>query len=218
MVTTDDEDLAWQARSFRDHGYDVRQRLSLLELEQKLPYRHNMVGWNYRMTEMQSAIGLAELERIDTWNLPNRRRNARIIIDAVKDLPQVKYTPVDTDDRQNGWYAMAFSLDLENMTCDIDKFVSACGAEGAPCWKVFWPQCHTERAFQEGNSFGNSGFPFKSAEYTDPASADYSKVEVPNAVWHQSHTFTCFAYPTFGEEDCRQIGDALLKVIKAYSK
>ncbi|MEK7754004.1 MAG: DegT/DnrJ/EryC1/StrS family aminotransferase, partial [Acidobacteriota bacterium] len=57
MMTTDDEEIAWRARSFRDHGYDVKQRLSLLELEQKLPYIHNMVGWNYRMTEMQSAIG-----------------------------------------------------------------------------------------------------------------------------------------------------------------
>ena len=70
MVTTDDEDLAWEARSFRDHGYDVKERLNLLELEQKLPYIHNMVGWNYRMTEMQSAIGLAELDRMDNWNMP----------------------------------------------------------------------------------------------------------------------------------------------------
>ena len=62
MVTTDNEDLAWVARSFRDHGYDVKDRLNLLELEQKLSYIHNMVGWNYRMTEMQSAIGLAELD------------------------------------------------------------------------------------------------------------------------------------------------------------
>ena len=93
MVTTDDEELAWQARSFRDHGYDVKQRLNLLELEQKLPYIHNMVGWNYRMTEMQSAIGLAELERMDTWNMPARRRNAQILMDALKALPQVKYLP-----------------------------------------------------------------------------------------------------------------------------
>ena len=70
MVTTDDEDLAWEARSFRDHGYDVKERLNLLALEQKLPYIHNRVGWNYRMTEMQSAIGLAELERMDNWNMP----------------------------------------------------------------------------------------------------------------------------------------------------
>jgi len=218
MVTTDDEDLAWQARSFRDHGYDVKQRLSLLELEQRLPYIHNMVGWNYRMTEMQSAIGLAELERIDTWNLPIRRRNARIIIDSIKDLPQVVHTPIDTEERRNGWYVMAFSLDIENMTCDIDQFVAACAAEGAPCWKVFWPQCHTEKAYRQHNSFGRSGFPFTSKEYTDPESVDYSKVEVPNAVWHQSHTFTCFAFPTYTEEDCRQIGGALAKVIKAYSK
>ncbi len=218
MVTTDDEDLAWQARSFRDHGYDVKQRLSLLELEQRLPYIHNMVGWNYRMTEMQSAIGLAELERIDTWNLPRRRRNARIIIDSIKDLPRVVQTPIDTEDRRNGWYVMAFSLDIENMTCDIDQFVAACAAEGAPCWRVFWPQCHTEKAYRQHNSFGKSGFPFKSREYTDPESVDYSKVEVPNAVWHQSHTFTCFAFPTYTEEDCRQIGCALAKVIKAYSK
>jgi len=178
----------------------------------------NKIQLNYRMTEMQSAIGLAELKRIDTWNLPARRRNARIIIGAIEHLPQVKYAPIDTNDRQNGWYVLAFSLDIENMACDINRFVSACGAEGAPCWRVFWPQCHTERAFQQANSFGRSGFPFKSKEYTDPASVDYSNVEVPNAVWHQTHTFTCFAYPTFTEEDCRQIGAALVKVIRAYSK
>jgi len=218
MVTTDDEELAWNARSFRDHGYDVKERLNLLEMEQKLPYIHNMVGWNYRMTEMQSAIGLAELNRMDNWNLPARKRNAHIIMDCIKDLPQVKYMPVDTQERQNGWFVCAFSLDIENMTCDIDQFVQAAGAEGAPCWKVFWPQCHTEKAYTARNAFGKSGFPFNSTEYADPESVDYSNVEVPNAVWHQSHTFTCFAFPTFTAEDCEQIGQALAKVIKAYAK
>lgn len=216
MVTTDDEDLAWKARSFRDHGYDVKERLNLLELEQKLPYIHNMVGWNYRMTEMQSAIGLAELERMDTWNMPARRRNAKILMDALGQRPEVKYLPIDTAERQNGWYVMAFSLDIENMRCDIKQFVNAAGAEGAPCWKVFWPQCHTERAFTERHAFGRSGFPFASREYTNPASVDYSKVEVPNALWHETHTFTCFAYPTFTEEDMHQIAQGLVKVIKAY--
>lgn len=218
MVTTDDEELAWQARSFRDHGYDVKERLNLLEMEQRLPYIHNIVGWNYRMTEMQSAIGLAELERMDTWNMPRRKRNAHIIVDALKDFPQVKYMPIDTKERQNGWYVCAFSLDIENMTCDINQFVAAASEEGTPCWKVFWPQCHTERAFQEHNAFGKSGFPFKSKEYTNPESVDYSNVEVPNAVWHQNHTFTCFAFPTYTKEHCEQIGNALVKVIKAYSK
>jgi dTDP-4-amino-4,6-dideoxygalactose transaminase len=217
MVTTDDEELAWQARSFRDHGYDVRERLNLLALEQKLPYIHNRLGWNYRMTEMQSAIGLVELERMDTWNMPNRRRNAHILIEELSRLPQVKYLPIDTPERQNGWYVCAFSLDIENMSCDIGQFVAAATAEGCPCWKVFWPQCHTERAYREHNGFGRTGFPFKSREYTDPESVDYSRVEVPNARWHEAHTFTCFAFPTYTEEDMRQIAAGLVKVIKAYS-
>jgi dTDP-4-amino-4,6-dideoxygalactose transaminase len=218
MVTTDNEDLAWRARSFRDHGYDVKERLNLLEMEQKLPYIHNMVGWNYRMTEVQSAIGLAELDRMDTWNMPRRRRNAQIILDALADEPLVKHRPIDTPARQNGWYVMAFSLDIENMRCDIGEFVKAAGAEGAPCWKVFWPQCHTERAFGEHHAFGRSGFPFKSREYTTPASVDYTNVSVPNAVWHQAHTFTCFAFPTYEPHHCEQIGQALKKVIRAYAK
>ncbi|MDY0168833.1 MAG: DegT/DnrJ/EryC1/StrS family aminotransferase [Thermoguttaceae bacterium] len=217
MVTTDDEDLAWEARSFRDHGYDVRERMNLLALEQKLPYIHNRVGFNYRMTEMQSAIGLAELDRIDNWNLPARRRNAHIVMDALGGLDQVKYMPIDTDERRNGWFVCAFSLDIENMKCDIAEFVKAAGAEGAPCWKVFWPQCHVEKAFTERHAFGDSGFPFTSKEYADPDSVDYRKVEVPNAIWHEKHTFTCFAYPTFTEDDMQQIAAALVKVIKAYS-
>ena len=218
MVTTDNEEYAWIAKSFRDHGYDVKERLGLLALEQKLPYIHNMVGWNYRMTEMQSVIGLAELERIDNWNMPARQRNAKIVIDSIKDMPQVLYTPVDTDERRNGWYVMAFSLDIENMTCDIKQFVDTVVAEGASVWKVFWPQCHTERAFQKHRAFGRSGFPFKSKEYADPDSTDYSDIQVPNARWHEKHTFTCFAFPTYTVENCEEIGQALRKVISAYSK
>ena len=133
MVTTDDEELAWTARSFRDHGYDVKDRLNLLQLEQKLSYIHNMVGWNYRMTEMQSALGLAELARMDSWNMPRRRRNAHIIIDALKELPQIRFSPIDTPERQNGFFVLAFSLNMDQMCCDIDQFVKAAGAEGAPC-------------------------------------------------------------------------------------
>ncbi len=218
MITTDDENLAWLARSFRDHGYDVKERMQLLALEQKLPYIHNMVGWNYRMTEMQSAIGLCELERIDSWNMPARRRNAKIVMDALRELPQIKYMPIDTPERQNGWFVMAFSLNIEQMRCNIQEFVKAVCAEGVPCWKVFWPQCHTERAYRDFNSFGKSGFPFRSKEYTDPTSIRYNEVKVPNAIWHETHTFTCFAYPTFTASDMEQIAEGLRKVITHFAK
>src|SRR5690606_38994243 len=68
MIVTNNEELAWECRSFRDHGYDVQERLNLLEMEAKLMYIHKRVGFNYRMTEIQSAIGSRELARFDSWN------------------------------------------------------------------------------------------------------------------------------------------------------
>lgn len=218
MITTDNEDLAWRCRSFRDHGYNVRDRLRLLEMEQKLSYIHDMLGWNYRMTEMQSAIGLCELDRMETWNMPRRRRNAGILMEALRDVPQILHLPVDTPDRQNGWYVFPITLDVDNMTCSVEQFLEALGAEGAPCWKVFWPQCHTERAFREQRGFGDTGFPFSSSEYTNPASIDYSGVEVPNAVWHQSHTFITFIFPTYEESHMQGIAKGIKKVAAAFAK
>lgn len=217
MVTTDNEEAAWRCRSFRDHGYDVRERLRLLEMEQKLPYIHNMVGFNYRMTEMQSAIGLAELDRMDTWNMPRRRRNAGILMEALAGVPQILHLPVDTPERRNGWYVFPITLDMDSLSCDMGQFLAALGAEGAPCWNVFWPQCHTEAAFQTHNAYGNSGFPFSSKEYADPDSVDYARVDVPNAVWHQTRTFITFIFPTYEEHHMRGIAAGIKKVISAFS-
>lgn len=218
MVTTDNEDVAWRCRSFRDHGYDVRERLRLLEMEQKLPYIHTMLGWNYRMTEMQSVIGLCELERMDNWNMPRRRRNAGILMDALQGVPQILHLPIDTPQRRNGWYVFPITLDIENMQCDMTTFLEALGAEGAPCWKVFWPQCHTEQAFQQHIGFGNSKFPFDSSEYANPDSVDYTQVRVPNAEWHQSRTFITFIFPTYEEEQMQGIANSIMKVVQAYAK
>ncbi len=217
MVTTDNEEVAWRCRSFRDHGYDVRERLRLLEMEQKLPYIHNMVGFNYRMTEMQSAIGLAELDRMESWNMPRRRRNAGILLEELAHVPQILHLPIDTPDRRNGWYVFPITLDIDALTCDMGTFLAALGAEGAPCWNVFWPQCHTEAAFQHHNAFGTSGFPFKSKEYASPDSVDYGAVEVPNAVWHQTRTFITFIFPTYEEVLMRGIAAGIKKVIAAYA-
>ena len=56
--------------------------------------------------------------------------------------------------------------------------VDALRALRHPDWTVFWPQCHTEKAYRAHNAFGRSGFPFTSKEYTDPESVDFSKVEI----------------------------------------
>jgi dTDP-4-amino-4,6-dideoxygalactose transaminase len=217
MVTTNNEEVAWRCRSFRDHGYDVEKRLSLLEMEGALPYIHKIIGFNYRMTEMQSAIGVKEMERLDSWNLPRRRRNGEILIAELKDLPQIQYLPVHNQEKVNGFYVFPVVLNLDRLSCDKKTFLEAIVAEGVPAWREFWPQSYKERAYQEHNGFGRFKFPFRSKEYTAPESVAYDRIYCSNAAWLEERTFIVQVYPTLEEEDMRLIAKAIKKVASAYA-
>lgn len=216
-IIGNDEDVIWQCRSFRDHGYDVQKRMNLLELEGSMPYIHNRVGFNYRMTEMQSAIGLKELAKIDEWNLPRRRDHGELLINELRDLPQIKHLPVHNERKVNGFYVFPIVLNLEELTCDKEQFLDAVMEEGVPAWKEFWPQSYKERAFQEHNGFGEADFPFESEEYTDPDAVNYDEVFCPNAAWLEERTFIVHVYPTLEEEHIQLFADAIKKVADAYS-
>ncbi len=219
MVTTDDEEVMWRCKSFRDHGYDVSQRLSLMELEGKLPYVHNMVGYNYRMTEMQSAIGLKELEKFDSWNLPRRQGNGSVLIEEMKDCPLVLQLPIHNEDgKTNGFFVFPIVLDIDKMNCTIEEFKDALAQEKVPVWRCFWPQCYKEKAYREHNGFGTVKFPFKSKEYTNPESVKYTENHCPSAAWLEERTFITLCHPRLEEEHMRLIGKAIKKVAGAYAK
>ena len=75
IITTDDEDLAEAARIFRAHGASVR-------------YHHGEIGYNFRMTDIAAAIGLAQLEKIDEFN-DKRIANAEYLNQGLKDVDGV---------------------------------------------------------------------------------------------------------------------------------
>ena len=81
MVTTNDPGVAYRVRMWRDHGQVSR-------------YRHVTLGGNYRMTAIQAAIGLAQLEKLEDFNMA-RQRNAEELTAGLKGieglrLPRVK--------------------------------------------------------------------------------------------------------------------------------
>ena len=216
-VVTDDEDAAWICRSFRDHGYDVKQRLSLLDLEAKLPYIHNMVGFNFRMTEMQSAIGLKELERLDNWNLANRRRNGHLLNDLLAGCPGILRLPIDTEARQNAYWLYPLVMDTAALTVDLKQFTAALNAEGLPAGPVLWPQCYQEKAFVEHNGFGKLKYPFEDPA-TRPEAVNYAAEYCPNAAQVEKECFWVPTHPTYEVEHMELIAQGIRKVAEAYSK
>lgn len=215
MVVTDDDDLAWECRSFRDHGYDVKERLNLLELEGKLMYIHKRIGFNFRMTEMQSQIGLCELARFDGWNLKNRVRNGRMLIRALGNHPLVAAAPVDTPERQNAFWWAPFVLDTDKLKCTTKEFIAAIAAEGVPVYSVLWPEMYKEKAYMERHGFGTANYPFD-----DPKARfiDYAKVVCPTARWLTGRTMSFFTHPVYEERHIQAMIDAFNKVADARMK
>ncbi|MGV9172950.1 MAG: DegT/DnrJ/EryC1/StrS family aminotransferase [Promethearchaeia archaeon] len=72
MITTDDAALAEQCRLIRHHG-------------EPSWYVYNRLGWNYRMTEIQGAIGRVQLKRLPNF-IEERNKKARIMTEAVQDI------------------------------------------------------------------------------------------------------------------------------------
>jgi len=214
-VITDDDDVAWNCRGFRDHGYDVAERLRLLELEAKLPYIHNCVGFNFRMTEMQSAIGLKELERLDNWNLANRRRNGEMLIEMLGDCPQIQRLPIHTAERRNGFWMFPIIVNTDALSTDIKGVTAALAAEGIPCGPVMWPQCYKEKAYQLKRGFGKLGYPFGDPN-ARPEAVDYSRTFCPNAAEVETRCFFVPVHPTYEERHVDMMARAILKVLAAY--
>jgi len=215
MVCTNDEDLAWECRSFRDHGYDVRAKLNLLKMEGKQLYIHRRVGFNFRMTEMQSQIGLVELERFDSWNLPNRKRNGKMLMKAFANHPLIKYQPVDTEERQNSFWLVPFVLDTDKLKVSTKQFIAAVQAEGAAAYSVLWPEMYKEEAFTARKGFGTFGYPFN-----DPRARniDYTKFNCKMAHWLTDRTISFWVHPTYEEKHIQADIDAFNKVAEAYMK
>ena len=91
MVTTDDPGIWERAWSFKDHGKSWE---AVYEREHPPGFRwlHESVGTNWRLTEVQSAIGRIQLRRLAEWS-DARRRNAAAIADTCRAYPAVRCLP-----------------------------------------------------------------------------------------------------------------------------
>lgn len=81
MITTDDDELARAMRMIKGQGQDPQRR-----------YWFPMIGYNYRMTNIQAALGLAQLERID-WHVARRIEIAGWYREELGDCPAVRLQP-----------------------------------------------------------------------------------------------------------------------------
>lgn len=218
MVVTNNEELGWECRSFRDHGYDVKTRMGMRAMEESLPYIHRRVGFNYRMTEIQSIIGINELKRFDSWNLAKRFQYASMYDNALRGLPGIKALPVNTEERKNAYWWYPILIDLNALNCDATVILKELQAAKIPCHGIQWPEAYEEVAYKNHNGFGSTKFPFASKEYTDEKSVQYDKVYCKKANSLRAETICMFLHPTWEEVHINSCIDTFKAILAKHLK
>lgn len=144
MVLTDDEKLAERARRLKDLAHSKEQR-----------FVHTDVGFNFRMTNVQAAIGVAQLERIDEF-IAMRRQNAYYYNRILKEIPGITLPPEKEWARSVYWMYAIIIEDEFGMS--RDKIMNELGKRGIGTRAFFVPM-HVQPAFNNMGLFRGERYP-----------------------------------------------------------
>ena len=186
--------VLWEkAWAYKDHGksYDAVFRR---EHAPGFRWLHESFGSNWRMTEMQAAIGRLQLGKLDEW-VAIRRSHAAILEENFARIPGLRITSPPPD-VMHAYYRYYAFLDLDKLRegWDQTRVIAAINAEGIPCFVGSCGEIYREKAFNEPGLQPAQGHP------------------VAKRLGETSLAF--LVHPTLTERDMHDICEAVSKVMR----
>ncbi|HAJ35365.1 MAG TPA: aminotransferase DegT [Chloroflexi bacterium] len=130
MVTTNDRELARLAWNLRDHAFSHERH-----------FWHKFVGFNYRMTNLQAAVGLAQVEQLDSF-VAARRRNALEYNCRLHGVPGIR-TPAEAPWAKNVYWMYGILVDENEFGMNRDALRRVLAEHGVETRNFFIPM-HTQ--------------------------------------------------------------------------
>lgn len=211
MVVMNDYDTFIEAARFADKNYN---RYSKDPLEMKnIPY----LAPNYRMSELQGAVAIAQLDRVEKIC---KRRNeiGKKITEAIKDIKGL-YAPLVREGNESSYWFYMMRLDPEEAGVDGETFVKALNAEcpGIGASKGYIPACIYEyRMFQNKSAFRGTHAPWDSPYYGGTVSYEKGLCPVAEKILETAVKFGVSEFYT--DQDVDDMIAAIRKVAAYYAK
>jgi perosamine synthetase len=128
MVLTNDDQIAEKIERLRDQGFNLKLRKWLI---------HDFIGYNYRLTNLQAAIGLAQLEKIEEF-VRRHRENAYYYNQLLKDVPGITLPP-ETPWAKNVYWMYTILVNEEILKITRDKLMKKLEEYGIDTRATFLP-------------------------------------------------------------------------------
>ena len=145
MIVTDDSHLAERCRSLRNLCFKPEQR-----------FLHDELGWNFRMTNLQAALGLAQLERLDEF-VVRKRRMGRRYTDLLQGHAGLELPERTTPYAENIYWVYGIVLN-ESIPMDAAGVMKRLASAGVGTRPFFWPM-HEQPVFHKMGLFINERYP-----------------------------------------------------------
>lgn len=219
VCVTNDDALAERIRLIRNHGEAVVGAKGTQDIT-------NIIGFNFRMTELEAAVAIAQLTKLDAY-VAARQRTCRRIIDVFARVPGI-IPPVpspltDPASRpglcrpasltvEHVYYYLCFTVDAERLGMPRDAFVAALNAEGIPFGAGGYEPIYLQPMYQRKIAFGTKGYPFTSPAYGKPVSYPRGLCPIAERMWFRDLCYFQIqnVMPTDAEVD--RFADALEKI------
>jgi dTDP-4-amino-4,6-dideoxygalactose transaminase len=196
MVVTNDDALARRARLFADKAWprDEAERYSLF------------LGQNYRLNELEGAVALVGLRRLDE-NVASRRRAVERVYERIAGVPGISIPESLPGARSSYWILHLFF----DEGIDTGKVAAALDAEGVPFGARYVTPLYTWPVLRDAKTYGNSRFPFDSA-YTD-REFDYAPGLCPVFEERRERLIVLSVDEQWTDADADDIANAIAKVL-----
>jgi dTDP-4-amino-4,6-dideoxygalactose transaminase len=156
VVVTDNDDFAERLQLIRNHAEVVVKAKGTQNII-------NLIGYNYRMTEIEAAIASEQLKKLERLLAP-RIEAANYLTEHLSAFPGIT-PPVVRPGVRHGYYLYVIRYDAAKTGVSRDKFVAALNAEGIPMSKGYVEPIYLEPVYQRRIGLGRDGFPFTYSGY-----------------------------------------------------
>ncbi|CAM3456674.1 DegT/DnrJ/EryC1/StrS family aminotransferase [Aquirufa ecclesiirivi] len=184
ILVTNDDEIFERLQLIRNHGEAVVGDKGVQNIV-------NIVGHNFRLGEMECAIGIEQLKKLD-YLVKRRQEIAERLTNGLKDLNGIK-TPYIASGNTHAYYVYPLVLDLQKLPVSRARIVEALNAEGLS-FAEGYQNVHLLPMYQQKIAFGSKGFPWSSDIYH--GNVDYSKGICPVAEELHDHSFVSYGLCT----------------------
>jgi 8-amino-3,8-dideoxy-alpha-D-manno-octulosonate transaminase len=182
MLITNDKDLHTRASEYHDHGHDHNPNVGR-GLEKR-----SFIGFNYRMMELQGAIGLAQLNKLDNIILKKQREHKARVREALSKINGVTFRNIPDPEGDTATFII-FSLPDESKAREFNRILGEEGFGAVYWYDNDWHYYEKWEHLLEGKSLLKGGYPFKTPGDDTRCSYDKSALPKTSEIMSRALTF-----------------------------